>query len=87
MTVHAYVLSGETHLYRLLRKGEKVVVDGSRPRTLSLKGWGITPDITGPVSCLQWDPDFSALAVGWLKRGLSLWSASENPNGDFIAPV
>jgi len=33
-------------------------------------------DDTGPVSCIAWTPDYSAFAVGWKLRGLTVWSVS-----------
>ncbi|XP_011036838.1 PREDICTED: RAB6A-GEF complex partner protein 1-like [Populus euphratica] len=45
-------------------------------RTVSLCDWGYSVDDTGPVSCIAWTPDYSAFAVGWKLRGLTVWSVS-----------
>jgi len=45
-----------------------------RLRTFSLRPWGIEPSAVGPVSCVRWSSDESALAVGWQRRGVSVWS-------------
>lgn len=45
-------------------------------RTVSLHDWGYSVEDTGPVSCIEWTPDNSAFAVGWMLRGLSVWSVS-----------
>lgn len=45
-----------------------------RLRTFSLRPWGVEPSAVGPVSCVRWAPDEAALAVGWQRRGLSVWS-------------
>eukprot|EP01114_Cavostelium_apophysatum_P008853 TRINITY_DN2172_c0_g1_i3.p1 TRINITY_DN2172_c0_g1~~TRINITY_DN2172_c0_g1_i3.p1 ORF type:complete len:1105 (-),score=223.56 TRINITY_DN2172_c0_g1_i3:255-3569(-) len=58
--------NGETNLY--------YIREGKFARTLSMSQWGITAEDTGPVCCLEWTPDYSALAIGWFKRGLSVWS-------------
>jgi len=58
--------SGDTVLYDLSHK--------RIGRVLSLLPWGITSDITGNVSCMQWTPDETALCVAWDKRGLAVWS-------------
>ncbi|PRP78824.1 hypothetical protein PROFUN_00997 [Planoprotostelium fungivorum] len=57
---------GEIHLFHLV--GIKYT------RTFSLQPWGITEDHTGGVSSVQWTPDNCCLAVGWKRRGLSVWS-------------
>lgn len=57
---------GEVLLYHL---------EGSKPaRTITLAHWGITPEMTGGVSCLEWSNDNCVLAVGWKKRGFTVWS-------------
>eukprot|EP01103_Thecamoeba_quadrilineata_P010172 TRINITY_DN2119_c0_g1_i1.p1 TRINITY_DN2119_c0_g1~~TRINITY_DN2119_c0_g1_i1.p1 ORF type:complete len:690 (+),score=78.40 TRINITY_DN2119_c0_g1_i1:37-2106(+) len=43
-------------------------------RKLSLYTWGIDSKVTGAVQQVQWTHDGCALAVGWKKRGLSVWS-------------
>ena len=55
-----------------------VGVDGSytKTKTLSLAEWGYTPDITGPVACLEWAADGKALAILWRDAGLSIMSPS-----------
>jgi WD40 repeat protein len=42
---------------------------------LSLSHWGVDPASTGDVSCIQWSPGGDALAIGWERRGLAVWSA------------
>ena len=32
------------------------------------------PGSAGPVSCLKWTPDGTALAVAWSRGGFSVWS-------------
>eukprot|EP00026_Physarum_polycephalum_P000645 Phypoly_transcript_00646.p1 GENE.Phypoly_transcript_00646~~Phypoly_transcript_00646.p1 ORF type:complete len:1381 (+),score=130.82 Phypoly_transcript_00646:71-4213(+) len=43
-------------------------------RVFTLLHWGIKGEDTGPVAIVQWTRDSRALAVGWTKRGFSLWS-------------
>jgi hypothetical protein len=45
-------------------------------RVLSVVDWGHKPHVTGGVSFMQWSPDCRALAVGWRKQGLAVWSPS-----------
>lgn len=47
---------------------------GALLRTFSLAPWGVKPNTVGPVAELCWTPDCAALAVGWQRRGISLWS-------------
>ncbi len=69
------------------RKSEKVAVgcasgevivftldDYSFLRLFTMSHWGLSEEDTGPVSCLEWTPEGSALAVGYASRGLSVWS-------------
>lgn len=39
-----------------------------------MEKWGISPEDTGAIQTLQWSPDHSVLAVGYEKRGLTVWS-------------
>ena len=45
-------------------------------RTLNLDYWGHKPSVTGGVSALTWAPDGRALAVGYSRQGLVVWSPS-----------
>jgi hypothetical protein len=45
-------------------------------RTLELQDWGHTPQQTGGVSDLAWAPDCRALAVGFRRQGLVVWTPS-----------
>jgi len=45
-------------------------------RKLSLSGWYFDPEDVGAAKVLSWSPDGSALAVGWERRGLAVWSVS-----------
>jgi WD40 repeat protein len=69
------------------RKSEKVAVgcssgevivftldDYSFLRLFTMSHWGLAEEDTGAVSCLEWTPEGSALAVGYASRGLSVWS-------------
>ncbi|KAK9831279.1 hypothetical protein WJX74_010194 [Apatococcus lobatus] len=69
--------SGDIALYRLWGPATP---GGSKPpdplRVMSLADWGHGPESTGSVADLQWSPDSRALAVGWRRSGLGLWSPS-----------
>jgi hypothetical protein len=45
-------------------------------RSLELHDWGHTPQQTGRVASLAWAPDCRALAVGFSRQGLVLWTPS-----------
>ncbi|KAF8071370.1 R06F6.8 [Scenedesmus sp. PABB004] len=45
-------------------------------RTLELGDWGHTPAQTGGVAALSWAPDCRALAVGFGRQGLVVWTPS-----------
>eukprot|EP00775_Hariotina_reticulata_P009131 gene9131-9299_t len=45
-------------------------------RTLELQDWGHTQQQTGGVSDLAWAPDCRALAVGFKRQGLVVWTPS-----------
>uniref|UniRef100_A0A383V6J0 RIC1 C-terminal alpha solenoid region domain-containing protein n=1 Tax=Tetradesmus obliquus TaxID=3088 RepID=A0A383V6J0_TETOB len=45
-------------------------------RSLELGDWGHTPQQTGGVASLAWAPDCRALAVGFGRQGLALWTPS-----------
>lgn len=45
-------------------------------RCLHLRDWGHTPGQTGGVRALAWAPDCRALAVGYVRQGLSVWTPS-----------
>jgi hypothetical protein len=45
-------------------------------RSLELHDWGHTPQQTGGVASLAWAPDCRALAVGFSRQGLVLWTPS-----------
>jgi hypothetical protein len=45
-------------------------------RTLELHDWGHTAQQTGAVASLAWAPDCRALAVGFSRQGLVLWTPS-----------
>eukprot|EP00884_Botryococcus_braunii_P016462 jgi/Botrbrau1/349/Bobra.110_2s0008.1 len=62
------LVSGEVALYRI---GKSAPV-----RMISLAEWGYEPETTGSVSDIAWSPDDRALAVGWRRSGLGLWSVS-----------
>jgi hypothetical protein len=49
---------------------------GALVRTLHLGDWGHGPAQTGAVGALDWAPDCRALAVGYARQGLVVWSAS-----------
>ncbi|KAK9828450.1 hypothetical protein WJX72_000056 [[Myrmecia] bisecta] len=65
------LVSGEVALYRLW--GAK---GGDPLRVMSLADWGYGSESTGSVADLQWSPDNCALAVGWRRSGLGVWSTS-----------
>ena len=44
--------------------------------TLGVADWGYTPRDTGPVSDARWTRDGGAIAVGWRRRGLAVWTPS-----------
>jgi WD40 repeat protein len=50
--------------------------DGLYLRTLNLDYWGHKPSVTGGVSALTWAPDGRALAVGYSRQGVVVWSPS-----------
>lgn len=60
---------GIVELYDLAESGYLI-------RSVSLYDWGYSMDDTGAVSCVAWTPDYSAFAVGWKLRGLTVWSVS-----------
>eukprot|EP00891_Asterochloris_glomerata_P001441 jgi/Astpho2/1441/e_gw1.00025.4.1_t len=67
--------TGEVALYKL----QASFADGIKEapvRVVSLLDWGHGPEATGSVADLKWSPDNRALAVGWRRSGLGLWSAS-----------
>ncbi|KAA8497672.1 RAB6A-GEF complex partner protein 1 [Porphyridium purpureum] len=45
-------------------------------RRFSLKGWYFEPQDVGPARHLAWSKQGSALAVGWQKKGMAIWSSS-----------
>ncbi|KAM7476445.1 hypothetical protein LguiB_023688 [Lonicera macranthoides] len=45
-------------------------------RSVSLYDWGYSMEDTGAVNSIAWTPDYSAFAVGWKLRGLTVWSIS-----------
>lgn len=45
-------------------------------RSLHLGDWGHTVAQTGGVAALAWSPDCRALAVGYFRQGMAVWSAS-----------
>lgn len=45
-------------------------------RSLHLGDWGHTGESTGPVAVLAWSPDYKAIAVGYSKQGLTVWTSS-----------
>ena len=44
--------------------------------TLGVADWGYAPSDTGPVSDARWTRDGGAIAVGWRRRGLAVWTPS-----------
>jgi hypothetical protein len=50
--------------------------EGALVRTLHLGDWGHGPGQTGAVAALDWAPDCRALAVGYARQGLAVWSPS-----------
>ena len=50
---------------------------GSQPvflRVLSLRDWGIAPRAVGRVADARWTPDGVAIAVGYRRAGLAVWT-------------
>jgi hypothetical protein len=45
-------------------------------RSLSLADWGHTAAVTGAVAALAWAPDCRALAVGFSRQGMVVWTPS-----------
>lgn len=45
-------------------------------RRLSLSSWYFVPEEVGAAQQLRWSDDGSALATGWEKQGLVIWSLS-----------
>lgn len=72
--------TGEVALYKLQgSQRARFSADGIKEapvRVVSLLDWGHGPEATGSVADLKWSPDNRALAVGWRRSGLGLWSAS-----------
>jgi hypothetical protein len=45
-------------------------------RSLHLEDWGAAPSRTGAAAGLAWSPDCRALAVGYARQGLAVWTVS-----------
>ncbi|GAX78137.1 hypothetical protein CEUSTIGMA_g5579.t1 [Chlamydomonas eustigma] len=78
--------NGEVALYRLHRSSTLSSLDpssapstdeGEAPvRVLTLDPWGHKLSQTGGVAQVEWSPDGRAIAVGYQRHGLSVWSPS-----------
>ena len=76
--------SGDVHLYALPATStgsSHLSIQGAAPcapllRSLCLDHWGHKPSELGAVSALQWAPDGRALAVGYSRQGVTVWSPS-----------
>ncbi|KAK6182215.1 hypothetical protein SNE40_009946 [Patella caerulea] len=75
------------HRYRLIafgcKSGEGVVytideavgaLEVSHKLVISSKEFPDVSNVAGPVSCMKWTPDGTALALTWQNGGFSLWS-------------
>ncbi|GBF93019.1 hypothetical protein Rsub_05630 [Raphidocelis subcapitata] len=50
--------------------------EGALVRGLSLADWGLSQAHTGAVAALSWSNDCRALAVGYARQGLAVWTPS-----------
>ena len=63
---------GEVRVY-----DDAMTSESSKPSLVfGLSAWGFSVDDTGAASYASWSHDGKALAVGWRRRGLSVWSES-----------
>jgi hypothetical protein len=63
---------GDVSIYAINVRGQTFSVKLSQK--FSQAPWGITPLDTGSVSCIAWNEDENAIAIGTSRRGLTVWS-------------
>jgi len=72
-TIAVGLADGDIELYLTgYSPGER----GQLLRRLTLSSWYFVPGEVGPVTRMQWSDDGVALAVGWQKQGLVVWSVT-----------
>ncbi|XP_070196078.1 guanine nucleotide exchange factor subunit RIC1-like [Littorina saxatilis] len=64
--------SGEGHVY--MTDEEVGALELSHKLVISSREFPDAGSVSGPIRCMRWTPDGTALAVAWQNGGLSLWS-------------